>query len=154
MPKELSETVVVCLIDDDQSQIFEFNALVVQAVVERFDHSDKAPVIVLFVEFLDLAVDDFVRNADIRQHPARLTTQFNAVRQNQYALARFQDVALGQFREDDRLPTPRWQLKQQVVAVWKLLHPRHERIDGIFLVPVEVFPFVGFQLFLQIEVGQ
>ena len=95
VPKELAETVVVGLIDYDQAQIFEFNALVVQAVVERFDHGHEAPVIVLLIQFLDFTVDDFVRNADVRQHPARLSAQFNAVRQNQYTLARFEDVALG-----------------------------------------------------------
>ena len=154
VPKQLTETVVVGLIDYDQSQVFKLNALVVQSVVQRFDHGHEAPVIVFLVELLDFAVDDFVRNADFRQHAARLPAQFDAVRQNQYALARIQNVPLRQFGEDDRLSASCWQLEQQIVAVRKFLHPRHERIDGIFLVPVEVFPFVGFQLFLQLEVGQ
>ena len=54
MTKELAETVVVGLIDDDQSQIFKLNALVVQSVVQRFDHGYEAPVVVFFVEFLTL----------------------------------------------------------------------------------------------------
>ena len=154
MTKQLAETVVVGLIDDNKSQIFKLNALVVQSVVECFDHGHEAPVIVFLVEFLDFAVDDFVRNADVCQHTARLPAQFDAVRQDQNALARIQNVTLRQFGEDDRLSPSRWQLEQQIVAVRKFLHPRHERVDGIFLVTVEVFPFVGFQLFLQLEVGQ
>ena len=43
--------------------------------------------------------------------------QFDAVRQNQYALARIQNVPLRQFGEDDRLSASCWQLEQQIVAV-------------------------------------
>ena len=119
VPKQLTETVVVGLIDHDQSQILKLNALVVQSVVQRFDHGHEAPVIVFLVELLDFAVDDFVRNADFRQHAARLPAQFDAVRQNQYALARIQNVPLRQFGEDDRLSASCWQLEQQIVAVRK-----------------------------------
>ena len=74
VPEQLSETVVVGLIDYDQSQIFKLNALVVQSVVQRFHHGHEAPVIVFLVEFLDFAVDDFVRNADVRQHGSSART--------------------------------------------------------------------------------
>ena len=71
-----------------------------------------------------------------------------------YALARFQDVTLRQFGENDRLSATGWQLVQQVVIGPKFLIRRHDRINGLSLVAVEVFPFFGFQLFLQLEVNQ
>ena len=40
VPEQLTETVVVGLIVD-QSQILKLNALVVQSVVQRFDHGHK-----------------------------------------------------------------------------------------------------------------
>ena len=139
--EELSEAVVVRFVDHDQPQVFKADALVVQAVVERFHHRHVAPVFLAFFEFFDLAVDDFVGHPNLCEHGGGLAQKLDAVRQNEHALAGFQDVTLGEFRENHRLAAPGGKLVQQVVSGGKLAEARHDLVDRFSLITIEILPF-------------
>ena len=102
--EEFPEAVVVRLVDDDQSEVVEGDVLVVEAVVEGLHHGDVAPMLFVLVEHLHLGVDDLVLDADVRQHPACLSKQFDPVGEDEDLLALLEDEALGELAEDDGLP--------------------------------------------------
>ena len=137
------------LVNDDQTQLLETDSFIVQPVVQRLDHCHKTPIVVFFFQFFDLAVDDFVGNADVREHPGRLSAQFNSVGEDQHPIARFEDVPLGEFRKNHGFPPSSGQLEQQIVILREFLHARHEALNRIFLIAIKAFPAccvqVGFQ---------
>ena len=143
--EQLAEAVVVRFVNHDHPKVVKPNALVIQSVVECLHHGDVTPVVFPVLQVLDLTVDDFVGDTNLRQHVGGLTQQLDAVGQNQDTLARFQDVTLRQFRENDRFSATGWQLVQQVVIVRKLPHPSHDRLDGLGLVAVKVFPLLALE---------
>ena len=141
--EQFSEAVVVRLIHHHEAQIVEPNAFVVEAVVQGLHHGHIAPVFLVVFELLDLAVNDFVGHPNLREHVGGLAQQFNAVGQNQNALAGFQDVALGQLGENHCFPAPRGQLVQEVVSRGKLPDASHDLLNGLSLIAVEGFPLLA-----------
>ena len=139
--EELAEAVVVGFVHHHQPQVLEPNPLVVEAVVQRFHHGHKAPVVAAVVEFLDLAVDDLVGDPDFRQHRGGLPQQFNAVGQNEHTLACLQDVPLGEFRKDHRLAASCGELVEEVVAFREFLNARQDGVDRLDLIPIELLAF-------------
>ena len=83
MLEQLAKAVVVGFVDDNQPHVVKDDVVVIEAVVEGFDHGDVAPVVFVLVQDLDFGIDDFVFDADVREHPAGLTQQFNPVGQDE-----------------------------------------------------------------------
>ena len=135
--EQLSEAVVVGFVHHHQSQVGKFDLLVVEAVVQGFHHRHKTPMVVAVFELLDLAVDDFVGNPNFREHGRGLAQKFNPVRQNQDPLARFQDEALGQLRENHRFSAPGRKLVKQVVTFGEFPNAGHDGVDRILLITIK-----------------
>jgi len=112
MPEEFSKAVVVGLVNDNQPQVFKFDPFVIESVIERLDHGDKTPMVIVLIQLFDLAVDDLVGDANFSKHSTRLTAKFDSVSQDQYAFSRLQDVSFRQFGKDDGFPTSSGQLEQ------------------------------------------
>ena len=134
--EELTKAVVVGLVNHHQSQIVKHDVLVVEAVVEGLHHGDVAPVLLVLVEHLHLGVDDLVLDANVREHPAGLAEQLDAVGEDEDLLALLEDEALGEFAENDRLATSGGQLVKQVVVLGVLPHPLQDGVNGIALVAI------------------
>ncbi len=111
-------------------------------------------MIVLLFEFFDFAIDDFVRDSNVREHPTCLSAQFNSVGEDEDPLARFEDVLLREFRKYHCLSSACGQLKQQVVPFRKLVHSAQQGGDGILLISVKGLPFMGFELLFELGIGQ
>ena len=98
-------------------------------------------MILAFLEFFDLAVDDFVGHTNLCEHGGGLAQKLDAVRQDEHALAGFQDVAFGELRENHRFATPGGKLVQEVVSGGEFAEARHDLVDRFSLITIEIFPF-------------
>ena len=68
------------LIDNYKANILNFQFLIVQPVIKSFNHSHKTHIIFLIRQFLNLGINDLIKDPKFRKHLGCLFTKFDAMR--------------------------------------------------------------------------
>ncbi len=70
--EELSERIIMCLVDNYQTDPLQGDCFFLQAVVKGFHHGHKALEVFIFIQLLYLTVDDLVVNSETFEHARSL----------------------------------------------------------------------------------
>ena len=139
--EQLSERVVVGLINDYQAYIVDFYFFFLKAVVQGFHHSHKAHIIILVVEFLHFTIDDFVGHAKPFEHFGGLLAQLDTVGKYHHLFSGLLDKSSCNLRKHNGFSSSCGQLVQDITARRKLVQLLEDFVQVFLLIAVKRFLF-------------